>query len=422
VRWEIGRFDAFGHDLDKMTDQRLCSKFRVTNRREMTSEQLRYCYDYHIAMVEPFTDNRSWWVAFAGDSYSSHPLTRMSKSRYRLQYAAGRSWAKIFNRFCNLESISVGCCDIVDQPSPTVTNTFVLQHGKGVIEEPHPPYIEDGAVNMAWASALVIRTAPRTVRDLRLSMANMDNFNSFATINRLQSVIQHGRFTTRTMMITRLSITLRGIAGTHGNKEWHGDTGSAGSVRHWTTLLNSLEQLQHLEFHNALDASGILQFSHMELSDAKGCILDWILPELASRHLRTLRLCGFLLDEASILNTLADRWVSLQNLILEDISLMLRYTENSHAAEQQRRDSYGDHLQGKSWLNIGRILTEDHPGVCIVLKRIASNVNEINDYALHPRYVKQLEALPLVEVDVAEPPSAWLKPPKDHHETEPEAS
>ncbi|KAF1920576.1 hypothetical protein BDU57DRAFT_414880, partial [Ampelomyces quisqualis] len=31
--------------------------------------------------------------------------------------------------------------------------------------------------------------------------------------------------------ITRLSLTLRGIAGTHGNRDWLGNTGSAGSVR-----------------------------------------------------------------------------------------------------------------------------------------------------------------------------------------------
>jgi hypothetical protein len=307
----------------------------------------------------------------------------------------------------------VGCCEIVDQPSPTVTHTFVLQHGKEVIKEPYPPYIEDATVNMAWASAMVIRTAPKTVRDLRLSMANMDNFNSFATINRLQSLSHRRLFTTRAMMTTRLSLTLRGTAGTHGSKDWLGDTGSAGSVRHWKTMLNSLDQLQHLEFHNALDTSCILQFSTMELSDLKGCILDWVLPDLALRHLRTLRLCGFLLDIASLPETLAGRWMSLQNLILEDISLMLRHTDSLNT-----RDNYIDHLQGKSWLRIGRILTDNHPGVQIALKRIASNVNDINDHALHPKYVKQLEDLPLVEVDVGEPYRLWLKIPKDYLETD----
>jgi hypothetical protein len=342
----------------------------------------------------------------------------MRNSRYRLQRAAAQSWGEIFNRFCNLETISVGCCKIVDQPPPTATNTFVLQHGKSVVEEPSPPYIEDGAVNMAWASALVIKTAPTAVRDLRLSMANMDNFNTFATVNRLQSLTQRAYLSTPTTTITRLSLTIGGIAGTHGSREWKGDTGSAGSVRQWTTTLNSLEQLQHLEFHNAQDASGILQFSQMELSDAKGCILDWILPELASRHLCTLRLCGFLLDEASIPNTLAGRWVSLQTLVLEDISLMLRYTLNSHASGQYRIGDEIDHYQGKTWLNIARILTEAHPGVQIVLRRIASSINGAIDYSLHSKYIKQLEALPLVTVDTSEAFSTWLKPPFDDMHTE----
>jgi hypothetical protein len=340
----------------------------------------------------------------------------MPISRYRLQRAAGQSWGQIFQRFGNLESISVGCCEILDQPPPTVTHTFLLQHGKEVIEDPSPPYIEDGAVNMAWASAMVIRTAPKSVKNLRLSMANMDNFNSFATINRLQSLTHRRPFDTRNMMTTRLSLAIRGITGTHGSKEWHGDTGSAGSVRHWTNMLNCLDQLQHLEFHNALDTSNILQFSHMELSDPRGCILNWILPELALRHLRTLHLRGFLLDEASITTTLAGRWISLQKLILEDISLMSRRTEN-HNVAQQGVDYYVDHLQGKSWLKVGRVLTEDHPGVHIALRRIASNVNDVNDHALHPKYVKQLEKLPLVEVDVGEPYSAWLKTPKNYLES-----
>jgi hypothetical protein len=303
----------------------------------------------------------------------------------------------------------VGCCEIVDQPSPTVTHTFILQHGKEVIKEPYPPYIEDAAVNMAWASAMVIRTAPTTVRDLQLSMANMDNFNSFATINRLQSLSHRRLFTTRAMMTTRLSLTLRGTAGTHGSKDWLGDTGSAGSVRHWKTMLNSLDQLQHLEFHNALDTSCVLQFSRNELSDLRGCILDWILPDLALRHLHTLRLCGFLLDVTSLPNTLAGRWLSLQKLMLEDISLMLRHNDNHLTG-----DDYIDHLQGKSWLTVGRILADDHPGVQITLRRIASNVNDLIDRALHPKYIKQLEDLPLVEVDAGEPKTLWLKPPKDH--------
>jgi hypothetical protein len=80
-------------------------------------------------MVEPFTDNRSW---------------------YRLLRYAQSSWGQVCNRFRNLEGISVGCCEIVDQPWPTFTHTFVLQHGRNVVYEPNPIYLEDSAVNMAW--------------------------------------------------------------------------------------------------------------------------------------------------------------------------------------------------------------------------------------------------------------------------------
>jgi hypothetical protein len=60
LRWEIGTADAFGHNMEEITNQRLCSKFRITNPLEMTDDELQYCSDYHTAMVEPFTDNRSW--------------------------------------------------------------------------------------------------------------------------------------------------------------------------------------------------------------------------------------------------------------------------------------------------------------------------------------------------------------------------
>ncbi|KAF2025530.1 hypothetical protein EK21DRAFT_76197, partial [Setomelanomma holmii] len=33
------------------------------------------------------------------------------------------------------------------------------------------------------------------------------------------------------MQVTRLLLTIQGIAGTHGNCDWHGDTGSAGTAR-----------------------------------------------------------------------------------------------------------------------------------------------------------------------------------------------
>jgi hypothetical protein len=367
LRWEVGTVDAFGHHLEEITSSRLCSKFRIRKPNEMTEEQLQYAGEYHRAMVEPFTDNRSW---------------------YRLLRSANISWGQIFGRFPNLEEISVGCCEIVDQPSPTCTNTFVRQHGKGVIDEPNPPFFSDATINMAWASTMVIRTAPLHVRRLRLSMANMDNYNSFATINRLQSLSYRQPFDTRILRTTRLTLTLRGVAGTHGSKDWHGETGSAGSVRHWRSLLNSLRELQHLELHNGLSSDDRLPFSDGEASESGACILDWILPGLILTQLRTLRLCAFPLDTATIQTTFAGQWPCLEELIFDDILLVLNRKEGSGL----ELDEVG-HLQGKSWLETCCALSQKYTKTRITLSRPSSIICDAGYSSLHPKYIKELNGL-----------------------------
>jgi hypothetical protein len=380
LRWEVGMVDTLGHSLEEITSQRLCSKFRIRKPLEMNDEQLQYSNEYHRAMVEPFTDNRSW---------------------YRLLRAANTSLGQIFGRFSNLEEISVGCCDVIDQPAPTCTHTFILQHGKEVVSEPSPPFLEDATVNMAWASAMVIRTAPTNVRRLRLSMANMDNYNSFATINRLQSLSYRQPFNTRIMRTTRLTLTLRGIAGTHGSRDWLGETGSASSVRHWKNLLNSFRELQHLDLHNALSTDSRLQFSDLESSDSKACILDWILTGFILKKLRTLHLRDFAFDTASIQTTFMGHWPCLEILTLDDCSLMRRVEGNINFGYITTQEDNMEHLHGQSWLETCRALSEKNPKTRITLGRPSSNVNGNDHYPLHPNYMTQISNLPQVDIDRA---------------------
>jgi hypothetical protein len=353
----------------------------------LTDEQRQYSADFHRAMVEPFTDNRSW---------------------YRLLRAANASWGQVFRRLKYLEEISVGCCDIADQPPPTYTHTFVLQHGKDVVTEPHPPFVQDPTVNMAWASSVVVKTAPPTVRRLRLSMANMDNFNSFATVNRLLSLSYKGFPEISNMRTTSLSLTLRGISGTHGQRDWHGDTGSACTARYWKNTLNKLANLQHLELRNEMSLNDDLMFSDMEMSDSRACILDWIMPGLVLQQLRTLRLRHFLLDTATIETTFAGHWPRLERITLDEVLLMMQREDSI-----KFQDIHVDHLQGKSWLDFCRALVENQPGLHIVLDRPTSNVNNVDDYRLHPKYLKQLSELPRVDVVAQGPYSSLIRSPKD---------
>jgi hypothetical protein len=139
----------------------------------------------------------------------------------RLLRAAQSSWRQVFGQFPNLEEISVGSCGIVDHPSPTLTHLFVLRNGKSVMQEPKPPFFQDDTVNTAWASSIVLKTAPLIVRSLRLSLAHLDKFDSSTTVSRVLSLGYRWPEIHPELNTTRLSWTLRGIAGTHGGPSWY---------------------------------------------------------------------------------------------------------------------------------------------------------------------------------------------------------
>lgn len=339
----------------------------------MTAEQQQYCANYHRALVEPFTDNRRW-----------HQLFR----------TANNTWGQTLGLFTHVEEISVGCCERADQPRPTYTHSFLLQHGKFVTEDVQPRFVEDSTVNRAWASAVICRSAPPTVRSLRLSMANMDNFNSVATVNRLLG-LSYRQVGQSEYLLQSLSLSFRGVAGTHGDQNWHGDTGSAGSVRFWKTMLNGLSSLQHLELRNVLTIDEDFRFSEMDRSDAKACILEWLLPDLVLSQLRSLRLCDFLLDKATFEKTLSGHWPRLEHLFLDDIQLMLREESGFDCTS-----GHLEHLQGDSWRELCRALYDKHPGLRIELTRPVSNINDAKDHRLHPRCVEPIQRIPGVVLDL----------------------
>lgn len=376
LRWEIGSDDPFGHHLEEITHTRLRSKFRVINVLQLSDEQRQYASDYHRAMVEPFTDNRSW---------------------YRLLRAADASWPRVFKLFENLAEISVGTCEIVDHPAPTYTHTFVLQHGRDVINEPNPMYVQDRTVNKSWASSVVLKAAPPSVRTLRLSLANLDNFSSFATVNRLLTLGYRQPPGRGLSQITRLCLMLEGIKGTHGSEDHHGETASAGVVRHWKVMLNSVKTLQHLELKNALKMSE-LSFSPQNLTDGLGCILDWILPDLILPQLRTLRLTEFVLDENIVPKTFAAEWPQLEYITFDDVKLMKRKKE-----EVLFEEGHAQHLLGKSWVTVCNAIFQRHQHAHLALNRPVSVLNDGMDHVLHPSSIRELRSMPNVELDVRPP-------------------
>jgi hypothetical protein len=44
-----------------------------------------------------------------------------------------------------------------NQPRGTAIHSFVLEHGKSVLNEETPAYVEDDTINKGWASALLLK-------------------------------------------------------------------------------------------------------------------------------------------------------------------------------------------------------------------------------------------------------------------------
>lgn len=335
----------------------------------MTDEQQAYSSEYHRALVEPFTDNRRW---------------------QQLLRTASSTWGQVFGHFPDLEEISVGCCERVDQPRPTSTYAFFLQYGKDVVRDVYPEFVEDSTTNLAWASSVVSKSAPPNVRSLRLSMSNMDNFNSVSTVNRLVS-LTHRQFNPAkaSIHITKLDLSLCGVAGTHGDRDYQGDTGSAGSVRLWRSVLTDLRSLQYLTLRNNLATDEPIRFSRMEKSDPYASVLGWLLPELALDQLQTLRICDFILDQAEVQTIFRAHWPRLERIVLDDVNLMIHWSGDIIDLDLQLK-----HLQGNSWLDFCRSLREEQSNVRLELNKPVSCLTNLRRYGLHPTFIDSIQSIP----------------------------
>jgi hypothetical protein len=384
IRWEIDTADDFD-TLEDLTARRLCWTFGVEEPHELTRVARSYCENYHRALVEPFVENRRW---------------------YMLLRNAQASWPDIFRSFPNLEEIGVGCCERIRHPSCTYTNVFVARHGNDVLSEVEPLYAEDSTVNMGWASAVVLASAPSSVRSLQLSIANFDNFNSFATVNRLLSIVYRDTmFLTEDppLNITKLSITLRGIDGVHGQPEWSSDTGSAGLLRYWEKVISSLVGLKHLEFRQDMNSDPNLAFTSGENTKPMGNVVVSVLSQINHPRLETLQLHDFKIASTTLSNLFQDtdfiRSPCLQTVLLDNIRLSL-YTALDEDLDDGRQ-SYLAHTQGMGWMNTCNCIARSLPGVTTVLKNPSSNIGLYmeKNCRLNPTFTEQIRGLPRVTLD-----------------------
>lgn len=363
--------------------RRLCHNYDAETPDDLTNEQRQYCGHYHRALVEPFVDNRRWYVLLRN---------------------AQQSWGQVFHYFPNLQHIGVGCCERVDHPTGTYTNVFVSQFGRHVTCEAEPPFVEDPTINMAWASALVLEGAPQTVRSLQLSMANMDNFNSFATVNRLLSIVyRNSQFLSLQppLGVTELSITLRGVDGLHGELEWTGDTGSAGLLRYWKKVLGALRNLRYLEFREEVGDSPNLAFTSGEETDSNDNVVVWLLHHLKHNRLETLRLRDFFLDPDWFRDMFFTDWPNLKNIILDNTSL--RWSTEDKGQEEHEQPSeitVRDHHNEKAWMRICQFLSNEYPSVNIHINQPASWGEIGGNYILLSKDVEELQRLPRVKLNV----------------------
>ncbi|KAF2121798.1 hypothetical protein BDV96DRAFT_639883 [Lophiotrema nucula] len=344
IRWEVDTHVPFDF-IDDITASRLCKSFGLTEREDMNNEQQDYCANYHRALVEPFTDNRRW---------------------YKLLSSAIQTWPQIFNQFPNVNDLSVGICERDEHPWGTSTHQFVCQYGPTVLSHPDPKFVEDPTANLAWASSIILQAAPHTVKTLGLSAANLDSLNSFSTVNRLLSMV----YSRNTFLdgphldgITSLTLDVRGVEGTHGSKDWHGDTGSIGMARYWTRVLKAMKNLKYLDIQDILypDCS----FTEGEESYTYACVLEWILPAIDFPKLETLRLRDSLVSRETLPKLLSRKMPSLKSVVLDEVHILLPETIEDEGGEAEESSLF----KGQTWLEACQWLTSHFPGVEVHLVR-----------------------------------------------------
>ncbi|EUC35302.1 hypothetical protein COCCADRAFT_24716 [Bipolaris zeicola 26-R-13] len=347
------------------TRQRLYPQYDGSPTTELTDEQREYWLRYHEAMVEPFCQLWRW-----------RPLV----------HSAEWSFARIFGYFKNLTSISVACCERVDHPQSTCTHTFIQQTGKSVVEQETPRFIEDRTVNLAWASAIIVRKAPSHVQTLQLSLASIDNYSPNGTVS---EILRRGYMYPEDEFpnlatLTRLTLSIRGTPGTHGHFSPANSSTTFNAFWFWKLMINKMLQLQHLELVDDLDTSSQTNFSDLDYTNHTASVLPLLLPYLELNQLKVLRLRGFALQKQDLANALTGPWPSLERVVLSGIRLM-----------DGSDDEYADaeHMEGFTWLEVCRGFVKKRPGVRLELERPYSTCFALDAVAVEERFVGELRSI-----------------------------
>lgn len=331
-------------------------------------------------MVKPFTNGFRWVELLDNALYS---------------------WSHIFGRFNNVEKISVECCGRLEHPETTYTNTFLQQRGLNLEDGlEYDPWIEDSSINKAWASSLILGLHLPSVRSLDLTWANTDNLDRFTTVNRLLGTGYRSAFKGNTSHLSRLTLTIRGVKGTHGSRGWEGRTGSAAGVRFWQKALNSMPNLEFLNFVDDLTSDEELMFTDSSMSNSNESVLEWLLPGLKAPKLRTLRFDRVLFDKSTIATLLQTVLPYLKNLVLKDANLTMANVERgSDLTESMLR-----HVQGKSWVDLCCSVHEIQPACRVQIICPFSNIHESYQprFRLHSKYVKELQKLEEVDIHIGD--------------------
>ncbi|KAF2641591.1 hypothetical protein P280DRAFT_317180 [Massarina eburnea CBS 473.64] len=383
IRWEIG----MGEDLNNLDDITIRRLYRIPNRTtaiRVTDAQRAYADEFHRALVEPFIDNRRW---------------------FHLLRDASRCWRNIFRSFPNLQEIVIGCCERLEHPKETDTAVFVTKYGRDVNlrDEIDPPFVEDATVNMGWASSIVLQNIPPGVKGLHLTIANMDNLNSYATVNRLPNLIFRSNQWLDVhppVHITNLSVTVRGVVGVHGDLQHMSGAGSAPVIRHWIEVLSSLISLRRLEFREdpLREYNRALSFSYGRHTNTEDHILRHILHSTRMAHIDTLQLTGFLIDAQCLRETLtSNETLRFDTIVLEDVQMM----------EAERHDGSDDELgkdfeflRGWKWFALYTRLSQLHPRSDLWLTRPVSNYCGAENYRLHDKYARALRKIARMHLDI----------------------
>lgn len=199
------------------------------------------------------------------------------------------------------------------------------------------------------------------------------------------------------MSITRLSLTLRGIPGVHGDLTAMGRGGSADAVRYWKQVINGLHDLKTLHLYEDPNSDPNLAFSDGASTDRIANVVLLVLSGVDHPNLQVLRFHDFMFEINALIGLINGDSIMQSPLLsieFDNVCLVGLYdTIDPVAISEETRTAYR-HAQGGGWLDVCNAIINKALGINITLKNPSScNVRSDVRYSLVTSFVDAMQNL-----------------------------